>query len=106
MRLPILCPRAAVRRGRSRARLLGLSAAGALAVTAATVLAPGGPVALASVLPNPAITVADGNSVIAVQTSEDGLRFYWNQYGTNNWHGEQVAANGTTFSQPAIAQVG
>jgi len=50
--------------------------------------------------------VADGNSVIAVQTSEDGLRFYWNQYGTNNWHGEQVAANGTTFSDPAIAQVG
>jgi hypothetical protein len=33
---------------------------------------------LASVLPNPAITVADGNSVIGVQTSEDGLRFYWN----------------------------
>jgi hypothetical protein len=106
MKLPILCPRAAVRRERSRTRLLGLSAAGALAVTAATVLAPGGPAALASVLPDPAITVADGNSVIAVQTSEDGLRFYWNQYGTSNWYGEQVAANGTTFSQPAIAQVG
>jgi hypothetical protein len=38
--------------------------------------------------------VAADNSVIAVQTSADGLRFYWNQYGTNTWHGEQVAANG------------
>ena len=55
---------------------------------------------------NPAITVADGNSVIAVHTSGNGLRFYWNEFGTNNWHGEQVAADGTTFSDPAIAQVG
>src|SRR5580704_2240833 len=106
MKLRIVCMRAGSRRNSFRPRLACLSAAAALAITAATVLAPGGPAALASSLPNPAITVADGNSVIAVQTSEDGLRFYWNQYGTNNWHGEQVAANGTTFSQPAIAQVG
>ena len=33
-----------------------------------------------------------------MQTSGNGLRFYWNEHGTNNWHGEQVAANGTTFS--------
>src|SRR6202034_457287 len=55
---------------------------------------------------NPAITVADGNSVIAVHTGSDGLRFYWHEFGTNNWHGEQVAADGTTFSDPAIAQIG
>jgi hypothetical protein len=95
-----------IRRRRSRARLLALSAAGALAVVAATVLAPGGPAALADPVFNPAITVAGGNSVIAVHTSGNGLRFYWNEYGTNNWYGEQVAANGTTFSDPAIAQVG
>jgi hypothetical protein len=67
---------------------------------------PGGPAALAVSVFNPAITVADGNSVIAVHTSGNGLRFYWNEFGTNNWHGEQVAADGTTFSDPAIAQVG
>jgi hypothetical protein len=106
MKLRIVRSRAVAWRDRSRARLLALSAAGALAVTAATVLAPGGPAALAFSDFNPAITVAGGNSVIAVHTSENGLRFYWNEYGTNNWYGEQVAANGTTFSDPAIAQVG
>jgi hypothetical protein len=106
MKLRIVCPRAVVRRGRSRARLLALSAAGALAVTAVTALGPGGPAAMAFSVFNPAITVADGNSVIAVHTSGNGLRFYWNEFGTNNWHGEQVAADGTTFSGPAIAQVG
>ncbi|MGI9006618.1 MAG: hypothetical protein ACR2FU_10545 [Streptosporangiaceae bacterium] len=70
------------------------------------VIAPGGPAALAATIPGPAITVADGNSVIAVQTSGNGLRFYWNEHGTNTWHGEQVAANGTTFSPPSIAQDG
>jgi hypothetical protein len=54
----------------------------------------------------PAITVADGNSVIAVETSGNGLRFYWNEHGTNTWHGEQVAADGTTFSSPSVAQAG
>ena len=106
MKLRIVCPRAVVWRERSGARLLALSAVGALAVTAATGLAPGGPAALAVSVFNPAITVADGNSVIAVHTSGNGLRFYWNEFGTNNWHGEQVAADGTTFSDPAIAQVG
>jgi hypothetical protein len=106
MKPRIVCPRAVIWRGRSRARLLALSAAGALAITAVTALGPGGPGALAFPLFNPAITVADGNSVIAVHTSGNGLRFYWNEFGTNNWHGEQVAANGTTFSDPSIAQVG
>jgi hypothetical protein len=106
MKLRIVCPRTVLWRERSRARLLALSAVGALAVTAATVLAPAGPAALAVSVFNPAITVADGNSVIAVHTSGNGLRFYWNEYGTNNWHGEQVAADGTTFSDPSIAQVG
>jgi hypothetical protein len=41
-----------------------------------------------------------------MQTSGNGLRFYWNEHGTNTWHGEQVAANGTTFSGPSIAQDG
>jgi hypothetical protein len=106
MKPRIVCPRAVIWRGRSRARLLALSAAGALAITAVTALGPGGHGALAFPLFNPAITVADGNSVIAVHTSGNGLRFYWNEFGTNNWHGEQVAANGTTFSDPSIAQVG
>src|SRR5258707_500941 len=73
---------------------------------AAALLARGGPAARASSALTPAITVADGNSVIAVQTSGDGLRFYWNEHGTDTWHGEQVAANGTTFSSPSIAQAG
>ena len=50
--------------------------------------------------------MADGNSVIAVHTGSDGLRFYWNEFGANNGHGEQVATDGTTFSDPAIAQIG
>jgi hypothetical protein len=50
--------------------------------------------------------VANGNSVIAVQTADDGLRFYWNQHGTDNWYGEQVAGAGTTYSAPAITVVG
>jgi hypothetical protein len=108
MKLRIACPVAVARRlvSSRRPRLLAMSAAGALALTAATTLAPGGPAALAWSNFNPAITVAGGNSVIAVHTASDGLRFYWNEYGTNNWHGEQVAADGTTFSDPAIAQVG
>ena len=85
---------------------LTLAASGALALTAASALAPGGPAAWAASDNTPVITVADGNSVIAFETSENGLRFYWNEHGTNNWHGEQVAANGTTFSHPSIAQVG
>jgi hypothetical protein len=106
MKLRNVRSRAVAWRDRSRARLLALSAVGALAVTGATVLVPGGPAALAFPVFNPAITVAGGNSVIAVHTSGNGLRFYWNEFGTNNWHGEQVAADGTTFSDPAIAQVG
>jgi hypothetical protein len=98
--------RSVARRGRSRARLLAVSGAGALAITAVAALAPGGPAALAFSDFNPAITVADGNSVIAVHTSGDGLRFYCNEFGTNNWHGEQVAADGTTYSDPAMAQNG
>jgi hypothetical protein len=85
--------------------MLALSVAGALAVTAVAAVAPAGRVRAAT-LDAPVITVADGNSVIALQTSGDGLRFYWNEYGTSNWHGQQVAGNGSTFSQPAIAEVG
>src|SRR6202050_5817341 len=108
MKLRIACPVAVARRlvSTRRPSVLALSAAGALSLPAATTLAPGGPAALAWSNFNPAITVAGGNSVIAVHTASDGLRFYWNEYGTNNWHGEQVAADGTTFSDPAIAQVG
>jgi len=89
---------------RKQARVLGI--AGATVVLAAIALvAPVGPARAFSLL-EPAMTVAGGNSVIAVQTASDGLRFYWNEHGTNNWNGEQVAAAGTTFSAPAIAQVG
>jgi len=51
-----------------QAQAAGPVGAGALALTAATTLAPGGPAALAYSNFNPAITVADGNSVIAVHT--------------------------------------
>ena len=91
---------------REHVRLLAIAGAAAVAFTAVTAVAPGGPAARATTDSTPAITVADGNSVIAVQTASDGLRFYWNEHGTNNWHGEQVAADGTTFSAPSIAQVG
>jgi hypothetical protein len=84
---------------------LALKGAAVLSVTAAAVLVPGGPARAVSIL-SPAMTVAGGSSVIAVQTSEDGLRYYLNEPGTSNWFGEQVAANGTTFSPPAIAVVG
>ena len=86
-----------------------LAGAGAIAMIGSIAAAawPGGGAALAlTQYPTPAIAVAGGNTVIAVQTSEDGLRFYWNQYGTNNWYGEQVAANGTTFSPPTMVQDG
>jgi hypothetical protein len=92
---------------RSRVRMLAGASAGAMCLTALAALGPGGTAAQAAApYPTPAITVAGGNSVIAVQTSEDGLRFYWNQYGTNTWRGEQVAANGTTYSPPTIVQDG
>src|ERR1039457_3587017 len=92
---------------RSRVRMLAVAGAAALAITAVSAGAPGGPAARADAsFATPAITVADGNSVIAVQTSGNGLRFYWNEFGTRTWHGEQVAADGTTFSSPSIAQVG
>ena len=83
-----------------------------LAIGSATALAAA---ALASVAPTasaaetystPAMAVAAGNTVIAVQTQSDGLRFYWNQYGTNTWRGEQVAADGTALSAPDITADG
>jgi hypothetical protein len=87
---------------REHVRLAAIAGA-ALAVTAATVVGTGGTAAQAAVsYAQPGIAVADGNTVIAVQTSGDGLRFYWNQHGTDNWYGEQVAPNGTTFSAPVI----
>ncbi|MGH3286017.1 MAG: hypothetical protein ACRDPD_15235 [Streptosporangiaceae bacterium] len=65
-------------------RLLAIAGAAALTLTAVAAIAPDGPAARAAAsYAQPAITVADGNTVIAVQTSGDGLRFYWNQHGTN-----------------------
>ena len=88
---------------KERVRLLAIAGTAAVAFTTVAAIAPGGPAARAAVsYAQPGIAVADGNTVIAVQTSGDGLRFYWNQHGTNNWYGEQVAANGTTFSAPVI----
>jgi hypothetical protein len=89
----------------SRGSWIAAGVAG-LVIAAAAVLAPGVPAARAASALTPAITVADGNTVIAVQTSGSGLRFYWNEHGTTTWHGEQVAPDGTTFSSPSIAQVG
>jgi len=92
-------PRRAIT-ARAWARIL---AAGGVSVGLAAAMAASAPGASAATwYSTPAITVADGNTVIAVQTSGDGLRFYWNQYGTDTWRGEQVAANGTTFSAPTM----
>ena len=77
--------------GKSRKPVRVAVIAGAAVVLAAIALVAPGRAARASTLLGPAMTVADGNSVIAVQTNSDGLRFYWNEHGTNNWHGEQVA---------------
>jgi hypothetical protein len=89
-------------------RMLAVAGAAALALTAVAAVAPGGSAARAATpQPAPAMTVADGNSVIAAATLTWGLNFYWNEYGTSNWHKEQVAGNGTTaLSAPAIVQVG
>jgi hypothetical protein len=54
----------------------------------------------------PAITVAGGDPVIAIQTSHDGLQFYRKQSGTDTWRGEPVAGNQSTYSAPSIAQDG
>jgi hypothetical protein len=84
---------------RATARRLAAAASAALAVTVIAAVAPGGMAARAAVGSDPAITVADGNSVIAVTTSEGGLRFCWNEHGsTDTWHGEQVAPDNTNFS--------
>jgi hypothetical protein len=98
----IMTPRA---RGPRSTRRLALAGAAVLASTAVAAVALGGP-ARAATINSPVMTVAGGNSVIAVQTSGYGLRFYWNEHGTDTWHGEQVAVNNTTYSEPAIAQIG
>jgi hypothetical protein len=82
-------PRRVARRIGSRARLLAFSVLGDAA--AATGLAPG-----TAALAFPAFVVADGNSVLALHASGNGLRFYWDECGTDS----------TTFCDPAIAQVG
>jgi hypothetical protein len=91
----------------ARSRVRTFAGVGAVAMSLAAGLIASAPGASAlTEYSTPAITVAAGNSVIAVQTSGDGLRFYWNQYGTDTWRGEQVAPNRTTFSAPSIAQDG
>jgi hypothetical protein len=67
------------------------------------VAGPGAPAALAATVGTPAITVAGGNSVIAARNAVNGLYFFWNQYGTDNWQAETVAGAGTTFSSPSIS---
>jgi hypothetical protein len=98
--------RAIARRPVSRLTPLALASAGALVLTAVAAVAPGGPAAQAVSYGQPVITVADGNSVIAVQGSDNALLFYWNEFGTSTWHREVVAAAGSTFSTPSIVQDG
>jgi hypothetical protein len=98
--------RAIARRPGSRLTPLALASAGALVLTAVAAVAPAGPAAQAVSYGQPVITVADGNSVIAVQGSDNALLFYWNEFGTSNWHREVVAAAGSTFSTPSIIQDG
>lgn len=91
----------------ARPRTRTLAAVGAAAAGLAAGLVMSAPSAsAASYYSTPAIAVAGGNSVIAVQTSGDTLRFYRNKYGTTTWRGELVAATKTTFSAPSIAADG
>ena len=89
-----------------RLRILAFAGAGALAISAVAAVVPGGAAAQAFSYGQPVITVADGNSVIALQASDDSLLFYWNEFGTSNWHREVVAAAATTYSTPSIIQDG
>ncbi|HEX4094880.1 MAG TPA: hypothetical protein VHZ33_39700 [Trebonia sp.] len=90
---------------RQLARAAMLAAAGAVAVTGLGLAAAPGALA-ADIYSRPAIAIVGGNPVIAAQSRDDGLWFYWQQNGTRTWHPEQVAAAGTTFSEPAVTQVG
>jgi hypothetical protein len=80
-----------------------VASACALALSALTAFGSGEPSALAaSKYPTPAITVANGNTVVAAETSAHGLHFYWNEFGTNTWHAQQVVGNASTYSAPAM----
>ena len=92
---------------RPRARMLIAAGAAAVVLSGAAAFAPWGPDALAlTEYSTPAITLAGGNPVIAIQTSHDGLQFYRRQSGTDTWRGEPVAGNQSTYSAPSIAQDG
>jgi hypothetical protein len=84
-------------------RRLAAAGAAVLGFSVLAVAGPGAPAALAATVGTPAITVADGNSVIAARNAVNGLSFFWNQYGTDNWQAETVAGAGTTFSSPSIS---
>jgi hypothetical protein len=92
---------------RPRSRTLIAAGAAAVVLSGAAAFGPRGPDALAlTEYSTPAIAVAGGNPVIAIQTSGDGLQFYRNQSGTSTWRGEPVAGNQSTYSAPSIAQDG
>ena len=92
---------------RPRARMLAAAGAAAVVLSGAAAFGPRGPDALAlTEYSTPAIAVAGGNPVIAIQTSGDGLQFYRNQSGTTTWRGEPVTGNHSTYSAPSIAQDG
>jgi hypothetical protein len=84
-------------------RRLAVAAVAVLGFSMLATVGPGTSTALAATIGTPAITVANGNSVIAAWNAVDGLYFFWNQYGTNNWNPETVAGPGTTFSSPSIS---
>src|SRR5580698_3591210 len=96
---------AALTTGRSWARILTAAGAAVGLAAAVAVSAPSASAQPPYTFGN-AIAVAGGNTVIAVQTPSNALLFYWNEYGTNTWHAEQVAASGTTFSAPTMAPDG
>ena len=91
---------------RSWGRALAVAGACALGLSALTAFGSGEPSALAaSKYPTPAIAVANGNTVVATQTSTQGLHFYWNEFGTNTWHVQQVV-NNQAYSAPAMVVYG
>jgi hypothetical protein len=51
--------------------------------------------------------VQDGNGVnIVAEGPNHSLYFYWATNGTSTWHQETVAGANTTYSAPALANIG
>ena len=63
----------------------------------------------ASATTTPAVVaIGEGNNStgVAYEGSSHTLWFSWQTYGSSQWHPEQVAGPGTTYSAPSIGETG